>query len=478
MATVNYGLSEKGFKRKRYPEIIQSLNDRVSDQLGIQIQTGTNSVFGQLHGVYGYELSDLWAQAEHIYKSMYPSTAEGDSLSNAAGLAGILQIEAEQTTLVATCYGSEGAEIPYLAQISDKNNTYSCTDVYKTISADRASYIAIIMEDDPVIGKVYVLTIDSEAHSYTASAGETKTQVLVGLYSQFSFTDRTGSTINDVLVIIMNDETETMQVRVENLDIQTIGSPFNFACDKAGAIKPSIGKVTQIPLAYPGWSSVSNNVPAAVGRDAETDIALRQRWSSSVFARSMAMVDSIAAAVYQNVNGVTVCQVRENDTDYTDETGLPPHSIECVVAGGARAEIAKQIWLKKAPGITTYGSVSADVTDSQGIIHTMHFNRPIEVKVWLKAVIAENPEESLPSSAPVEIQTALAAKGATQKIGEDVILQKYFAAIFSATKGIGYINLTASTGDTAGTYSSDNIEISARQVAVFDESRITVLIQS
>lgn len=478
MAIVNYGLSEKGFKRKRLPECIQSLNDRVSDKLGIQIQTGANSVFGQIHGVYGYELSDLWAQAEEIYQAMYPSTAYGDSLSNAAGLAGIALIAAEKTTIIATCYGEEGAQIPYNAQISDRNYTYSCTYVYEKISADRASYIALTFDGDPVTGRVYSLTIDGTVHTYTAVAGNSKATVLISLYNQFSFDDRTGNIVNDTLVIVMNDESETMSVRFSNLSAQTIGSPFNFACDTPGAVSPEIGKITQIPLTYAGWTSVSNNVPAAVGRDAETDIALRQRWSNSVFARSMAMVDSIAAAVYQNVEGVTVCMVLENDTDNTDADGRPPHSIECIVAGGAKADIAKQIWLKKAPGISTYGSQSADVTDSQGIIHTMRFNRPAEIKIWMKVIIMENPEEELPGAGPAEIQSAIVEKGASQRIGEDVVLQKYFAAVFAATKGVGYINLTACAGNTEGTYSASNIVISPRQVAVFDKSRITVTVQA
>lgn len=478
MATVKYGLSEKGFKRKRLPEIIQSLNDRVSEKLGIQIQTGANSVFGQLHGVYAYELSDLWQTAEDAYKAMYPSTAEGVSLSNAAGLAGISLITAEKTTLIATCYGTDGTEIPYGAQISDGVYTYSCTDVYNTISADRASYVVIGISDEPTVGTVYKLTIDGTTNTHTAVAGETATDILVDLYWQFSFEDRTGTTANGVITIQMNDETETMEVSVSGLIFQQIGSPFNFSCDTAGAITPAVGKVTQIPLAYTGWSAVSNNIPAAVGREAESDIALRQRWSRSVYNRAMAMTDAIAAAIYQNVSGVTVCLVDENPTDYTDSAGRPPHSIECVVAGGAKAEIAKWIWLKKAPGIMTYGSESADVTDSQGVVHTMHFNRPEQIKIWLKAVIAENPEEELPSAAEGEIKDALLAKGTEQKVGEDVILQKYFATIFNATKGIGYINLTACYGDSEGEYSADNIVISARQVAVFDVERITVTVQA
>lgn len=478
MAEVRYGLSEKGFKRKRLPEIIQSLNDRVADKLGIQIQTGPNSVFGQLHGVYAYELADMWGLAEDVYNSMYPSTAYGDSLSDAAGLAGISLIGAEKTTLIATCYGKEGTEIPYNAQISDGVNTYSCTDVYKTISADRASYIALGIDTEPVSGTVYSLTIDEVTHTYTASSGESIANILVELYAQFSFTDRTGAVNNDVLTMYMNDETETMKVAVSNVTVNQIGSPFNFACDKAGDVEPALGKVNQIPLSYTGWEAVENNVPAVVGREAETDIELRQRWNSSVYSRAQAMTEAIQAAIYQNVDGVTVAKVYENDTDSTDLAGRPPHSVECVVAGGSKVDIAKQIWERKAPGISTYGSVSQDIYDSQGVVHTMHFNRPEEIKVWLKVIIAENPEVELPAAAPGAVKKALLEKGAEQKVGEDVILQKYFASIFNATPGIGYINLTACYGDTESTYTTDNIEISARQIAVFDASRITVTVQT
>ena len=477
MDEVNYGLSEKGFKRKRLPEIIQSLNDRVSDKLGIQISTDAGSVFGQLHGVYAYELADLWALAEDCYNAMYPSTATGDSLSQAAGLAGIIPIQAEKTTLIATCYGQEGAEIPYGTQISDGTNTFSCTDVYKTISAERVCYIAVRIDGEPVTGTIYKLSIDGTSHSHTAIQGESATNILIDLYSQFSFSDRTGTTNNDVLAIYMNDESDTMTVSVENLVIQQIGSPFNFSADKAGAINPNIGKVNQIPLAYTGWESVENNVPAVVGREAETDIELRQRWNSSVYSRAQAMTEAIQAAIYQNVAGVTVCLVDENDTDSTDSEGRPPHSIECVVAGGSKTDIAKQIWERKPAGITTYGSVSQEITDSQGISHIINFNRPEEVKVWLKVVIMENPEQGLPTSAVHDIEKALIQKGAELQVGEDVILQKFFAAIFSATTGIGYISLTAASGETAFSYSTDNIEISVRQVAVFDADRIDISIQ-
>ena len=83
-----YGLSAEGFKQKRLTDIIQSMNSRISDQLGVQIATEPNSVFGQLVGVFAYEIADLWEQAGQVYGAMYPHTASGVSLDNASALAG------------------------------------------------------------------------------------------------------------------------------------------------------------------------------------------------------------------------------------------------------------------------------------------------------------------------------------------------------------------------------------------------------
>lgn len=475
--TVKYGLTRDGFKRKRLPEILQSLNDRVSDKLGIAIQTGSNSIFGQLHGIYAYEIADMWEQAEQVYNAMYPNTATGSSLSNAAALAGISMIEAERTTIVATCYGTEGASVPYGAQISssaDNTVVFDCQDLDTIITADRASYAAIKLNGSAVAGTEYAVTIDGTRKSYTAASGDTAAIILTGISSQFSFTDRTLAVANELLTITMANERNTCVVGCSNLTIYRLGSPFNFRCETYGAVSPNIGDITQIITTYTGWDGVSNNVAANVGRDAESDTALRQRWSASVNDKAAAMVESIAAAIYANVDGVTAVKVYENTKDVTDSDNRPPHSIEAVVAGGDDESIATQLWSHKSAGIDTYGSVSITIHDSQGIPQTMKFNRPEEVPVWMKIVISGTPDETLPAAALQEILAAVLAKGKAQSIGEDVILQRYFNTIFTATTGIGYISLTACSGSTVGTYADGNISINSRQVAVFDKSRIEV----
>ena len=475
MAEIKYGLSATGFKRKRLPEIMQAINSRISDSLGLKTQIQSNSVLGQIVGVFSYEIADLWEQVENGYNAMYPSTAQGVSLSNAAGLAGLQLIDAEFTTLVATCFGVNGTEIPYGAQITDGTNTYSCTDVYSQINSSRACVVGVKLAGAVAEGTSYALTIDGVTQTYTAVSGDSATNVLVGLSALFSPTDRTMTVNNEALLITMNDRSQTMNVVPGNtLVLSTIGSPFNFKCDTAGAITPAIGSVNQIVTSYAGWDSVENNVPANTGRDAETDISLRERWAKSIYHRASGMTEAITAALY-DVNGVTFALTYENDSNDTDLDGRPPHSIESIVQGGDPLEIAKTIFRVHAAGITTYGSISQTVNDSQGVSHVVNFNRPTLVPIYLQLSITSNPEKRLSASAVGLIKSAIVGYFGTLTVGQDVILQALYGTIYAATSGaVGYMQIEGSTDGT--TFSTDNIVINARSLATITANDIDITI--
>lgn len=475
MSETKYGLTAQGFKRKRLTDIVKSINSRLSDSLGTSIQTSSNSVFGQLVGVFSFEIADLWEQLENSYNAMYPSTAQGTSLSNAAGLAGLQLIEAESTTLIATCFGSELTEIPYNAQITDGTYTYSCTDVYAQILSSRAAVVGLKLDGAVTTGTTYSVTVDDEVYSHTAVIGDTADSILVDLASQSTYTDRAFSVNNSVLMIAMIDQRKTMNViNTDNTIISSIGSPFNFRCETAGAITPAIGSVNQIVTSYAGWDSVENNVPANTGRDAETDISLRERWAKSIYHRASGMTDAITAALY-DVDGVTFAQTYENDTNSTDADGRPPHSIEAIVQGGSVQEIANTIWRVHAGGITTYGSQSVTVYDSQDIPHDISFNRPTLVPIYLQITVTANPEKELSAAAISLIKSAIIAQIGGQSVGQDVILQSLYGTIYTATSGaVGYMQIQGSTDGT--TYSADNIEIDSRSLPAIDAANINVTI--
>lgn len=470
-----YGLTRDGFRRKRLPEILSDINRRVSDRLGVEIETGSNSLFGQLHGVFAYEIADLWEQAENTYNAMYPNTATGVSLSNAAGLAGISAISGTQSQLLATCYGTDGTAIPYGAQITssaENGSHWECIATNAAISKNKACYAAYSINSTIQAGTVYTIKINEVTASYTAVSGDTASKVLSTLMKSFS--DIPYSMDNGILSIRTTTKGEAFATDAQNVTISSIGTPIQFRCVTVGAVNPDIGTINQISTSIPGWTGVLNQYVTSVGQDAETDTHLRQRWNRSLFSRGSTNIDAIAEALADNVTGVTTVKVYENRTDVTDTDGRPPHSIEAIVEGGENDDIAKVIWKTKAGGINTYGTEHGTTMDANGTEQTLYFNRPSPVKIWLKVVISENPDETLAPAAAQQIAEALLAKGQAQAVGEDVILQRYFSTIFKAASGVGYISLTAATGDTAGTYSTSNISITPRQIAVFDAARIEV----
>ena len=469
----DYGLTSEGFKQKRLTDIIQSMNSRIADQLGVQISTEANSVFGQLIGVFSYEIADLWEQTAQVYGAMYPHTASGVSLDNASALAGITPISAEKTTVVCTCYGTDGTQIPYNAQIasaSNNNIVFQCTDAQATISALSACDVGVTLES--VEAGTYTITVDGSPYSYTATGTESIAQVLTAIGSHVA--DLDAQVENDVLEIREPNQENTFAIAISNnLIFEHIGSPVTFECTQTGEITPAIGDLTDIITTYAGWDSVSNNVPANTGREAESDTALRQRWNASLYTRSMGMTDSIASAL-MTLNGVTSANVYENDQDVTDDEGRPPHSIEAVVNGGESAEIGLTIWQKKSAGIDTFGSQQVSINDSQGFPHIINFNRPLVVDVYLNITVTEYPEEALPPNATTLITEAVLNYGDSLTVGNDVILQRFMGAIYQAVPGIGYITITASTDGV--TYSASNIAIDSRHVASFDATRVQVTI--
>jgi len=469
-----YGVTDNGFVRKRLDAILSDMVSRFEDKMGVKISKTSTSVLYQLFGIVGYELSDIWSGMQDTYNSMYPNTSSGVSLTNTAALAAIHPIAAEKTQVYVTCIGSEGTVIPEGQQLEDKSYYTYSADADTTITKTACSLIRMQLTSITT-GVAYSISIDGATKTYTAASGDTASTVLAALYSQFSFTDRTFSLSNNILTIEMNDQSQTMNVETTEIQINSIGTPVKFLCDTYGSIDPEIGGITTIVNSITGLESVYNYCAADVGRANETDIELRQRWATAVYSeQSSSMAEAIQSAIYNNVNGVTAVKVFENTEDETDTYGRPPHCIEAVVEGGENENIAKQILAKKASGIKAYGSVSASVEDSQGISHTISFNRPTEVPVWIKAVITKNSEESWTSQNLTEIASYLLATGNALTMGEDVILQRFLGSIYSNLAGISYIELTATTGATAGVYGTGNIAIAPRELATFSAARIEV----
>jgi hypothetical protein len=88
------------------------------------------------------------------------------------------------------------------------------------------------------------------------------------------------------------------------------------------------------------------------------------------------------------------------------------------------------------------------------------------------------PEEPLPADVDQAIKDAVLAYGNSIEIGQDIYTQRFFGPIYAATSGIGSIIVEIAVTPTAmGTpsYSTNNISVARAEVALFADSRITVV---
>ena len=157
-------------------------------------------------------------------------------------------------------------------------------------------------------------------------------------------------------------------------------------CEKLGAIEAPANSITNIITPTRGWLSCTNTERAVVGSAVETDLELRTRQSKSTELPSVNMIGSLYSAL-MSLNNVKTCQVYENDTNFTDDNGIPPHSVACVVEGGNITEIGEIISQKKGPGCGTYGDLTVPVMQLTGLTMDIKFFRPVEVPVYLQIPI-------------------------------------------------------------------------------------------
>ena len=246
----------------------------------------------------------------------------------------------------------------------------------------------------------------------------------------------------------------------------------------AGAIPAVASTVTIIFTPVSTWTAVTNAADGTIGRAVETDAEARVRRADSLLVGT-GPLESIVAALLNEVANVTSVSGFENETDTTDANGVPPHAYHFVVLGGTDQDVADKIWAKKGGGIQTYGNTSATVTDSNGTAHTIYFSRPINKYVWVKVTIdSYYTEESFPADGSDEIKAAIVAYGNALGMGKDLIVQRWQIPVYSVP-GIGDITIehaiTDAPGDTPS-YSSVNLAIGPTSVATMATSRISVVL--
>lgn len=247
-------------------------------------------------------------------------------------------------------------------------------------------------------------------------------------------------------------------------------------CTAAGPTEVTAGTMVDMVSSVIGVDSITNPLDATLGRNTETDDALRIRRLQSLTRQGTATVEGIRALLIQTLN-VVQANIYENVDDVVNGDGVPGHAFEAVVLGGADADIAAAIWKSKPAGIQAFGSTTVNVTDSQGFVQPVSFSRPQQVPIHVIAEISKNTDTAegdiYPADGDAAVAAAILAYGnAVSQVGRDLFNSQFYTPI-NTVKGIKGIVLK--WGTAPAPTSTANITIGNRQLATWDSTRITVV---
>lgn len=303
---------------------------------------------------------------------------------------------------------------------------------------------------------------------------------LIGIYRRDAKPTRVTCTVTlavgtyaaGVLVASKPGEPETLYHNEEEIVVTVGGAQTGkvFVCQENGPKPVPTGTLTVISTPYVGWSAITNPADGVLGRDIEKDAELRQRMTEGTPRGALASDERVKKVF-----------IYENNTDAW-VGDLPPHSFNPVVWDGTNdgsaisdAEIAELIFQDKPAGIATVGDISEIVEDTVGLEHTINFDRPELVRVYLEVEIETNADWD-GTNGPDLVKEALAEYAdAKFTCGTDVHRTALFGAIYGVP---GVENVVQVYLDTAASPSPNvaDLTMTERQIATLDTADITVTI--
>ena len=474
-----YGVTDKGFNIKRLDTIMEEIHTDLTEAFGFDTRLTKPSFLDTLITTFSYQISDLWETAQDNYYAKYPATATGVSLDNAVQYGGIRRAANKRTSYRLHCTGDDGTYVREEAIVATNTSPevrLKNADEFE-ITRDAFNRVSIKVASAEV--GVYSVTINGSQYSFSSPDG-VEEDIITGLAKAITDDGYTITAKNNTLTI--EDKTisrSNVLILSDNLTTSSVTVIATFLTEEYGKITLPYGIVTKMVNNVTGFTAVTNLLEPTYGRKQENDIELRQSYIAKSALRSNTMIESIVGELLNNIENVESASGYENDTDYVDSRGLPPHSIEIIVEGGDNSEIAQAILRRKAGGIQTYGSIEVGVPGVYGDTIPVRFNRPDYLYTWLKVVLHGDKSQLPTNYASLTIQ-ALISDGPEFVAGTNLLTQLLNDGIYDAVAGLTYVEIYTAYG-TSSTYvpeSSDykqkNIIVTSRQKVLIDEKRIEV----
>ena len=146
-------ITDKGFVRPSYDEILQAQINRAKVLLGNDIDTSEESVLGKFIRINVFDLNICYETLEDLYYSSFPNTARGQSLDRLGPFAAVSRNQATQARIEVKIKGTVGESVPSAFLLkSDKTSFYVVNDY--TIDSNGEVVAIANCVDDGVVGNI------------------------------------------------------------------------------------------------------------------------------------------------------------------------------------------------------------------------------------------------------------------------------------------------------------------------------------
>lgn len=446
------GIESTGFVTLTTTELRAAINSALREKFGASIDVSDDSVEGVFAGIVADRLAQLWEGFEAAYNSQNAEAATGAALDALAALTGTIRKAASAGVATIILTGTATTVVPAGSQVRSESVTTTIfgTDANATITAATtwasATAYAVgdyVTHDASGSDAIWVCSV---AGTSAGSGGPDETGLAQGATT--------------------TDNTVTWRyVGLGNGYISALAT-----CTSTGALDAVAYDLNTIETPVSGWSSALNLTDATPGTAVETDEDLRLRRVDELSSNGETTLGAIRQRMLE-VSGVTACTVFQNITNVTDSDGVPPKSVEVMIQGSGYTNqaIFDALLNSVAAGIATHGDITGTAEDEAGIEHAMGFSTPSEQNVYVTVTI-EYDADDYPGDAAVK--AAIVEYGDAQPVGMDVRASAVGAACFNVP---GVLNATpVYIGLSPSPASSTTLVMSARQLAVYDTSRIVV----
>lgn len=148
------GLTNKGWERRTYDDILKDKIQRAKELLGENIDTSELSVLGKYLRINAYDQAIAEEEIEQVYYARFPNTASGQNLDRLAVFAGITRNPAEASVYSVKVFGTSKYVIRAGFLVSTETDvTFSTVQEY-TIGEDGTCVVDVVCTEAGSIGNL------------------------------------------------------------------------------------------------------------------------------------------------------------------------------------------------------------------------------------------------------------------------------------------------------------------------------------